>query len=458
MTDHFDDDTQFWDEPAWNRTGPIERIRQRDVSGSIDRITGSIQKIRHRDVTGPVERTRTHRTVQIDTRPDAQPPTEALMVGDLDGHDGRADGGWDDASWAPVDHWVEPVEEGRHRGGIAGLGVDPKLMRIGAVGLVGVLMIPIALAVRDDPNEGVRSDEASDGAAVTTTAAPAVLPTPTATVVTVLAEAATPPAPGPQSVSNRTASAPAPAPQAAQPQCAGTYTVIANDFWNRFPKTSGATAQEWLSANNATADTPLYVGDELCIPPGATAPDPPPATTVPPTTAPPATTAAPVPVPAPTPAPALAAVAPPAITAARAPAPTSPPTVATTTPPAAIAAGAPSTEALCGAMPTNNGAPAGTPDAAQVEAIIREVWPDDVEVRALCIAKREAKLRADLNNWCCYGVFALYFDYVPSDLKATYGVDHPSDLYDARTNISIAYQVYLRGGWKPWSQTDPGDG
>ena len=247
-----------------------------------------------------------------------------------------------------------------------------------------------------------------------------------------------------------------------EPQCAGTYTVIANDFWNRFPKTSGATVQEWLNANNATAATPLYVGDELCIPPGATAPGPPPATTVPPTTAAPATTAA-------ADTAAAAATAAPATTAPPPTAPRStvpattgrpapPPAPATTTPPAPIVAGAPSTESLCGAMPATNGNPTGTPGPAEVEAIIREIWPDDIEVRALCIAKREAKLRADLNNWCCYGVFALYFNYVPADLKATYGVNEPSDLYDARTNVAIAYQVYLRGGWKPWSQTDPGSG
>ena len=88
--------------------------------------------------------------------------------------------------------------------------------------------------------------------------------------------------------------------------------------------------------------------------------------------------------------------------------------------------------------------------------MIREIWPDDIEERALQIAYNEAKWRPDLNNWCCYGVFALYFKYVPADLKAAYGVDEPSDLYDARTNISIAYQIYLRSGWDPWSQTDPG--
>jgi hypothetical protein len=109
-------------------------------------------------------------------------------------------------------------------------------------------------------------------------------------------------------------------------------------------------------------------------------------------------------------------------------------------------------------MPTSNGNPAGTPGPAEVEALIREIWPDDIEVRALCIAKKEARLRADLNNYCCYGVFAIYFRWVADDLRAAYGVDEASDLYDARTNIALAYQLYLRGGWDPWSQTDPGPG
>ena len=109
---------------------------------------------------------------------------------------------------------------------------------------------------------------------------------------------------------------------------------------------------------------------------------------------------------------------------------------------------------MCGALPTQNGSTTAGP--AEVEAIIREIWPDDIEVRALCIAKREANLRPDLNNWCCYGVFALYFTYIPNDLKQQFGIDDPSDLWDARTNIALAYQIYLRGGWDPWSQTDPG--
>ena len=37
------------------------------------------------------------------------------------------------------------------------------------------------------------------------------------------------------------------------PACAGTYTVVFNDFWNRFPASSGASVEEWLAANGATA-------------------------------------------------------------------------------------------------------------------------------------------------------------------------------------------------------------
>ena len=92
------------------------------------------------------------------------------------------------------------------------------------------------------------------------------------------------------------------------------------------PASSGATVEEWLAANGSSPDTPLYVGDELCIPEGATAPAPAPTTTAAPaTTAPPETAAAPQttsapPTPAPTP------VVAPVVT-------TAPPTTPATSPP-----------------------------------------------------------------------------------------------------------------------------
>ena len=59
MTDHFDDETQFWDKPEWITTGQTPRVQ--------------------RDRTGGFERTRSHRIV----RKDDPPPTEAVAFEDF---------------------------------------------------------------------------------------------------------------------------------------------------------------------------------------------------------------------------------------------------------------------------------------------------------------------------------------------------------------------------------------
>jgi hypothetical protein len=463
MSEHHDDDTPVWDDPEWDRTGELPLIRG-DDTGSVER-TASLGRLargepgarRRRAVTGatrrsgrrqPFERTRTHHVVTRSTP--AVPPVADAVDG-----------------WAPVDHWVEP-EPNR----ASGIGVDPRLLRVGALVGAAVLLVPVVASLGGDPGE-----ERLAAGAVTTTVPPATLPDPTTTTITVPAtdpggtspapQAFAAPAQDEQPAAAASADAAASAQATSEPEqevqaCAGTYTVVHNDAWLRFPATSGASVEEWLAANDATLDTPLYVGDELCIPPGAKAPDPP-ATTAPPTTAAPITTAVPTTA-APTTAAPTTAV-PTTAAPTNAPRPTTPPTTppttaapATTAPPATIPSGAPSTEPLCGALPTSNGNPPGTPGPREVEALIREIWPDDLEVRALCIAKREANLRADLNNYCCYGVFAIYYKWVPDDLKQQFGLDEPADLFDARTNVALAYQLYLRGGWTPWKQTDPGPG
>ena len=106
-----------------------------------------------------IERTRSHHIV-ISTRE----PDDAYD--DLDG------------DWTPVDHWVE-TEERAPRRRLAG--VDPRLVRIGAVAAAGLLMIPIALALRDEPADGMRAE----AAAPTTTVAIAAPPVPAATPTTV---------------------------------------------------------------------------------------------------------------------------------------------------------------------------------------------------------------------------------------------------------------------------------
>ena len=77
------------------------------------------------------------------------------------------------------------------------------------------------------------------------------------------------------------------------PECAGTYTVVAGDYWIRFVDSSGASLDEWLAANDAAPDTELHVGDELCIPAGAQAPAQTVAETAPPEAPTPPTEAAP---------------------------------------------------------------------------------------------------------------------------------------------------------------------
>jgi LysM repeat protein len=374
----FDDETPPWDEWA---VLPARSSRNRNR----------------------VERTRTHHVVT------ARPVDE----------------GYDDftGDWSPVDHWVEPEPRRRRRSP----GVDPRLVRIGAVAAAGVLMIPLGLALRDSPQDGVRSATAGS----TTTVAPVtVAPQPVAaaaeTTVTVPVTPA-PTAASPSRTPSRAQAAPA---AVKKPACAGTYTVIPNDYWNRFPRSSGASVAEWLAANNATADTPLYVGDKLCIPAGAKAPAPPPSTT---TTEAPTTTAAPLPAQEPVPTPAPTTARAPVAT----PAPTTPPAPAATKPPAP-------------AKPANY-----TP--AQIEALIREIWPDDIEERALAIAKRESGLRTGTSNWCCYGIFAIHFQAGSSHgFLQSQGVTSPEQLMDPPTNIRVAYALYQIAGWAPWSQTDPG--
>ena len=394
MTDTFDD-TRSWDEPAGVRTGQMERVPGR---------------------RGSFERTRSHRVVRRDG---PLSPTMAMTLDDFAPHE--------DDPWGDLEHWVEPIEERA----VPVVGVDPRLVRIGVVALAGVLMIPLALALREDADEGLRSEvlSATDSTIATTAAeVPTTLLTVPVTAAAIAPVAAAAPVNAAATVSPTVSRAPAgQAVAVAEPVCAGRYTVIFNDYWNRFPKTSGASVEEWLEANDATHDTPLYVGDELCIPPGAQAPAPPP----PPTTEPPVATAAPTTqAPAPTQAPATTAA--PVVTSSPTAATvvTQPPTLAPTTP-----------------IPV---------DRAGAEMIIREVWPDELEERALTIAWRESSLRPDVyNGTCCYGLFQIHFEANRTFL-ATLGITSADQLRDARTNATAAYAMYQRSGWAPWRTTDPG--
>ena len=87
--------------------------------------------------------------------------------------------------------------------------------------------------------------------------------------------------------------------------------------------------------------------------------------------------------------------------------------------------------------------------AAQSEAIIREIFPDKLERRALRIAQRESRLNHVAQSWCCLGLFQIYFGANKAFL-GTLGITNPSQLLDARTNATAAYAMYQRSGWAPW--------
>jgi len=197
---------------------------------------------------------------------------------------------------------------------------------------------------------------------------------------------------------------------APEQSCAIDYDVVEGDFWIRLADASGVPLDELLDANDATVDTPLYPGATICLPDGATVPAPPttaaPVTTTPATT--PATTAKPV----------------------------------TTSKPVTTTA------------PTTTAKPVvtyPTISAAAAAQIIRDVWPDELEGRAIEIATRESSLVVTAKNSCCYGLFQMNWDSHKAWL-AGLGVSSPEQLFDATTNANAAYALYVRsGGWGPWT-------
>ena len=107
---------------------------------------------------------------------------------------------------------------------------------------------------------------------------------------------------------------------------------------------------------------------------------------------------------------------------------------------------------VCVPVPAQVAPPAQKFTRAEVVQIIREVWPDELEERALAIAQRESKLRpgAVSGSKCCYGLFQIYYRWHKTWLPNV-GVNSASDLLNPRLNAIAAYRMYQRNnGWGPW--------
>ena len=78
------------------------------------------------------------------------------------------------------------------------------------------------------------------------------------------------------------------------------------------------------------------------------------------------------------------------------------------------------------------------------------MWPDELEDKALVVANRESTLNPNVRNYCCYGLFQIYYETHKKWL-VDLGVQSAEDLYDPQVNAYAAYVLYQRaGGWGPW--------
>ena len=318
---------------------------------------------------------------------------------------------------------------------------NPVLVRTGLMVGVILVLVPLGLNLRSD-NPLVRAAEIQGLEPVVVGKLPAPAPTeatvllatdaPTTTLLitpvpsvpapeAVVATAAptdppTTAAPVKKKAATTTTQAPLPtAAQAADQACASNYTIAAGDSWSSIASRAKISMKALLAVNNATVNTLLLPGKNICLPAGAQDPGPPTASKPTSSTQPPATTQ-----PKPTPTPTTK----PATTATTAPANTQPPP------------------------------PANTYTKAQVAQIIRDVWPDDLEDEAIRIATRESNLIPTVRNWCCYGLFQIYYTAHRTWL-ASLGITNAAQLYDPRVNATAALALYNSNGWAPWGTSTP---
>lgn len=120
--------------------------------------------------------------------------------------------------------------------------------------------------------------------------------------------------------------------------------------------------------------------------------------------------------------------------------------------------------ASTGAVRLNPPAPAVTQPSGPVteddiKQMIRDVWPDNLEDRAIQIGYRESRYVPTVRTWCCFGILQVHKQHL-AWLCPLMGVCTTDQLYDPLTNIQAAYALYERvdeangdkgSGWSPWS-------
>lgn len=241
----------------------------------------------------------------------------------------------------------------------------------------------------------------------------------------------------------RTSAAVVAADVSAKTSCSNSYKVLAGDYWISMASRSNVKLTDLLTANGARVTTPVYPGRTICLPAGATIPT---RTTAPPATAPKTATANIATQTRVTP---TTSKVDPTTTKVTTPTPTTVKPKIKTTSIVPATTSAPATTSVP-SLATTDAPPKNPYTRAQVEAIIRAVWPGDLADEAVRIATRESNLVPTVRNSCCFGLFQIYFGANRASLTA-WGISSASALYDPEVNAFAAYAMYLRaGGWGPW--------
>lgn len=432
-----------------------------DTTGSLRVIREGFAAFRPRtapNVTGEVRRQRQHGSPRRPA-PNQAPRREATLGELADGRSDV--GGWldrarDDDDPIPVsfsrsatpaaerDVPLTPAQPLVDRLGLGA--VDPLLVRTGLAVLALILLVPVMLSLRPDRGDTLPGEFVGTPQEVVAGAAPAPTDTnPVAAVMDVGAEETTTMVPtvGQPTDDQPTVDQPTAAPaseQAAEtddaasiteralvesaapstgaaapnqtgdeaavvdvaaerivPACPQTYTASPGDSWYRIADEAGVAPSELLAENNATTNTVILPGDDICLPEGASMPSPPSTT------------------------------------------------VASTTGGSDDGTTPTTTQA-----PTTTEVPVANLSRSEVQELIRQTWPDDEVDTALAVARRESNFVATADNgWCCYGVFQIYWS-VHAGWLDDFGIDERSDLFDARKNVAAAHAMWERSGWGPW--------
>ncbi|MFW2336464.1 LysM peptidoglycan-binding domain-containing protein, partial [Ilumatobacter sp.] len=365
-SDDADVTQEFWGTSRdWDDRGAGETRRTLPDARGADDTTGAIRAIRNgvaafrpqrmdiRDSTGQVRRTREHGTVRQPAAPGRADRRAAASIGDLAA--GRFDEPFEEpVDERPADAWFgefDPRDDAEFPGppdiddrdlvplsavkpepARLGLGaVDPLLVRFGALALVGVLLVPVALAARssDPATDSVLIESPAPAEAVIEShGAPAAAGADGTTAPT---SEATSPGAEPAAASDVSGDAPVEPPsgtagsaqaggsatgstddgassndgaqaeseaigdsgQASQgssdgaiddaatvdepaervvPECPQTYTAGAGDSWFGIADAAGVSPGAVMAENLATGDTVILPGDEICLPADATIP------------------------------------------------------------------------------------------------------------------------------------------------------------------------------------------